>query len=29
MNDLRKQYKEEHPETVGETDKEFAESLYI
>lgn len=25
----RKQYEKEHPERVGETDKEFAEYLYI
>lgn len=25
---IRRQYQHEHPERIGETDKEFAESLY-
>ena len=26
---IRRQYEQEHPERIGETDKDFAESLYM
>lgn len=29
MTELRKQFKKEHPETIGETDKAFDDSNYI